>query len=242
MYEYCSLKQQIVVSYPEDMLILTAIRNNETGAYVTYNAIIESAQKYNVPVTKPLQVNFGTEYKTLGELLQHVKTTTELEGFVLCFENGEFYKLKTQWYFERSRKIAGSFTGQEKELWDLILNRKIDDLGGVLGEKRTELLEKQSVDLWAALGRSADKINKHVKDFMESHPDLTDQPHLARKLFKDQMESSGISKLLLSIYFKVFEGRDALELVVAKCIENINNKNRLNDVRDALAEGIVIRI
>lgn len=34
MFEWCSLKQRIVISYPEDKLVLLAVRNNITGEYL----------------------------------------------------------------------------------------------------------------------------------------------------------------------------------------------------------------
>lgn len=34
LFEWCSLKQRIVISYPEDKLVLLAVRNNITGEYL----------------------------------------------------------------------------------------------------------------------------------------------------------------------------------------------------------------
>jgi len=69
----------------------------------------------------------------MSNLLEHIKKQEGIEGYVIVFENGEMYKLKTNWYVERSKKIAGSFTGSEKELWKLILEQKIDDFAEALG-------------------------------------------------------------------------------------------------------------
>lgn len=233
LFEWCSYKQQIIVSYPEDMLVLTAIRNNATGEYVRFPEMHESAAKFSIPVTKPMTVSFGDQYKTLGQLLDHVKSTTGLEGFVLAFDNGEFYKLKTEWYFARSKKVAGHFTGQEKELWDLILNRKIDDLGGALGERRTEALEKHSMNLWGALERSAAKITKWV--------DEKKQKGLDRKAIAVDLTAE-VPKEWAAMYWAVYAGSDALEVIVTKCKEFLNNKNKLEIVRNAFAEGIVVQL
>lgn len=285
LFEWCSYRQQIIVSYPEDMLILTAIRNNNTGAYVQFEEMTKSAADYNVPVTKPMKVSFGSDYADLAKLLEHVKNTTDLEGFVLCFEDGDIYKLKTEWYFARSKKVAGSFTGQEKELWDLILNRKIDDLGGALGPKRTEVLEYQSLLLWQALERSAAKINKYLEDWkvkwaeqekakkdekveekveekvVETSTENNDLPAAdgdsadskpakksnkpttlvspERRAFAVDVQRD-IPREWTGLYFKVFEGADALELIVSKCKEMMGNRNTLDKVRTAFAEGIKV--
>jgi hypothetical protein len=179
-----------------------------------------------------MPVSFGDQYASLGELLSHVKSTTDLEGFVLCFNNGEFYKLKTEWYFARSKKVAGHFTGQEKELWDLILNRKIDDLGGALGPRRTELLEKHSLRLWQALERSAARMNQWIAD--KKKAGVTDQ-----KVFAD-IVTAEIPKEWTGMYFNVWKGGDALETIVEKCKAYMDNRNKLQRVRDTFAEGIIV--
>lgn len=234
LFEWCSYRQMIIVSYPEDMLVLTAIRNNTTGLYVQYPEMLSSAQQHNVPLTKPMKVSFGDEYKTLGELLHHVKETTNLEGFVMCFDNGEFYKLKTEWYFARSKKVAGHFTGQEKELWDLILNRKIDDLGDALGQKRTEALEVHSMNLWKALERSAERITKWIEDKKKAG-------YNTRKDFAAIVDAE-IPKQWSGLYYKIFAGADALEQVAEKCKEYMHNRNKLDQVRDYFAEGIKVEL
>lgn len=234
LFEWCSYRQQIIVSYPEDMLVLTAIRNNATGLYVTYGDMLASCAAHNVPLTKPMKVSFGEQYQSLGELLRHVKETTDLEGFVLCFETGEFYKLKTEWYFARSKKVAGHFTGQEKELWDLILNRKIDDLGGALGAKRTEALEQASMKLWKALERSAEKIQKWIDD--KKKAGCTQRKDFAALVDKE------IPKQWSGLYYHIFAGADALEEIVQKCKEYMPNRNKLDMVRDYFAEGIKVEL
>jgi hypothetical protein len=82
-----------------------------------------------------MNVEYGKDYTNAAELVQRVKAAEGLEGYVLAFENGEMYKMKCNWYMERSKKMAGSFTGQEKELWNIILENKIDDLSEALGER-----------------------------------------------------------------------------------------------------------
>lgn len=287
LFEWCSYRQQIIVSYPDDMLVLIAIRNNETGAYITLPEMQKSAAEYGVPVTKPMKVAFGTDYANLGELLNHVKNTTDLEGFVLCFEDGDIYKLKTEWYFARSKKVAGHFTGQEKELWDLILNRKIDDLGGALGAKRTEVLEHQSLLLWQALERTAAKVSKYLKEWKDNwkaqqeaeaakpkpaedekvetnseptQPEAEDESKqdgpkkngkkagTSAKTPESQMRAAFAKTAAIdfpevdyrSLYFKAFDGRDPLELIVERCLTAIDNRSALDRARSLYAEGIKI--
>ena len=46
LFEWCSLRTRIVLEYEEDLLVLLAIRNNNSGNYVPYNEVCESAQNY----------------------------------------------------------------------------------------------------------------------------------------------------------------------------------------------------
>jgi hypothetical protein len=39
----------------------------------------------------------------------------------LNFDNGEMFKMKCDWYIQRSKKMAGEFTGHEKDIWLLVL-------------------------------------------------------------------------------------------------------------------------
>ncbi len=52
IFEWCSRKQRIVVDYPNDMLVLTAIRKMVTGEYKLYDQMEALATPYRVPLVK----------------------------------------------------------------------------------------------------------------------------------------------------------------------------------------------
>jgi len=52
IFEWCSPRSKIVLFYENDLLVLTGIRSNETGLYIPYNAMIQSANKYDIPVAQ----------------------------------------------------------------------------------------------------------------------------------------------------------------------------------------------
>ena len=52
LFEWCSRKNRIVVDYPEDQLILTGMRYNNTGKYVDYEIMKSYATSWNIPVVK----------------------------------------------------------------------------------------------------------------------------------------------------------------------------------------------
>ena len=52
LFEWVSRKNRIVVDYPEDNLILTGMRYNNTGSYLTYAVMKSYATSWNIPVVK----------------------------------------------------------------------------------------------------------------------------------------------------------------------------------------------
>lgn len=266
------------------MLILTGMRHNQSGNYLTYKELRDAADKFNVPVTPLMKVEYSKDYDTAGQLLTRVKDAVNLEGYILAFENGEMYKMKCQWYVDRSKKvrlkrttssivrflrpysrfrlqIAGNFSGQEKELWALILDQKIDDLAESLGygefhlarmrltillppppsEKRRLKLEEYGMKLWQALERSANRISEVVEEAKKRELDRRDfVTEIQQRAEKG--DDKMITKDLLGIYYRVYEGHKALAELVEFVKRAINNKHKLDKVRHLVAEGIKINL
>ena len=41
IFEWCSRKQRIVIDYPQDRLVLTAVRDNQSGEYMRYDTMLD---------------------------------------------------------------------------------------------------------------------------------------------------------------------------------------------------------
>ncbi|KAL6079687.1 hypothetical protein QOT17_000802 [Balamuthia mandrillaris] len=162
LFEWCCVAQQIVVAYPEDLLMLISIRHNRTGAYVPYKEMVASAQKWGIPVVSALK---GT-LEGIEKLIDTVKKSEGLEGYVLIFQdNGEMYKIKSEWYFERSKKQPGGALGsQEKDVWLLALENKLDDIAITIGPAQRERVERFAEELFLAVDRTAKRIEAVVEE------------------------------------------------------------------------------
>ncbi len=97
--------------------------------------MVETAKRYNIPVVDTTHA----EGSNAAQLLAAVKKLENIEGFILNFDNGEMFKMKCDWYIQRSKKVnttanclsscanikwnqmAGEFTGHEKDIWLLVL-------------------------------------------------------------------------------------------------------------------------
>lgn len=57
LWEWCSRQNRIVLDYPEDRLVLTGIRENETGRYCLYENLEILAKDFEIDYVKPLRRN-----------------------------------------------------------------------------------------------------------------------------------------------------------------------------------------
>jgi len=136
IFEYCSPDNRIVVEYDEPRLVLTAIRNRNTGVYQPYEQVVEKAQEFDVPVVglMPLQD------QTISSVAEEIWTTVGAEGAVVRFEDGTLTKLKGEWYVQL-HKLLTYFEFEKDVAW-LILREKEDDLMGILTPERRQLLSQ----------------------------------------------------------------------------------------------------
>lgn len=121
IFEWCSRKQRIVLDYPEDQLILTAIRVMETGRYLRLDALHGNANVYGIPVLR----SFGIR-KDMDSFIEYTRDLKDLEGFVVRFDNGHMVKLKCDWYVQIHK--AKEKILQDRHIVELILDQKLDDV------------------------------------------------------------------------------------------------------------------
>lgn len=121
IYELCTKQNRIVLSYPEDTMILTAIRNMKTGEYISYDAMVESASDFNIPV-----VDSFNPINDITSFSDNVRDEQGIEGYVIRFHDGHMLKIKTDEY-------VAIHKAKESILWDrniveLIIENKLDDI------------------------------------------------------------------------------------------------------------------
>lgn len=89
-----------MLKYTNDVLVLTAIRHNSTGRYHLYPEMVEHAKRFDIPCTEVL-AGGGTGGM---DALKAMKQLEGVEGFVIRFDDGAMYKVKTEWYFANHKK------------------------------------------------------------------------------------------------------------------------------------------
>jgi T4 RnlA family RNA ligase len=89
LFEYVSYDNRIVLKYTTKELRLIGIRDNEDGEYTS-----AATWDFNkIPQVKTMKI------ESLSELEELMKTSTDMEGVVVEFEDGQLVKWKTAWYF-----------------------------------------------------------------------------------------------------------------------------------------------
>lgn len=151
VFEWCSNRNRIVLDYPEDRLVLTAMRETASGNYLLHDALVNIGERYGIDVVKAFSVEPGVN---IDFIIDNVRKDQETEGIVVRFDDGHMVKIKSDWYV-RIHKVK-SLLGQERDVVELILKNELDDMLPVLPREDVEKIEKFQTALM-------EKIVSHAK-------------------------------------------------------------------------------
>ena len=156
IFEWCSNKNRIVLDYPEDRLVLTAMREVHSGNYLLQDALERIGERYGIPVVKAYEITT----MSLQDVVGIIRKMEDAEGVVVRFDDGHMVKIKSDWYV-RIHKIK-SLLGQERDVVSLILNNQLDDMLPVLPREDVEKIERFQKILMSRLYSCADHLNALV--------------------------------------------------------------------------------
>jgi RNA ligase len=152
IFEWCSNKNRIVISYTEDRLVLTAIRHTITGEYIQYETMCNWANSYNIDIVK----QFPIFEKNAQQLAEETKKLKGVEGFVLRNKEGQMIKLKAEEYciFHRTKEDIR----YEKNLVKIIINNVLDDIKPLIVSDYIAKINKFEKEFWYNFNNSRDEI------------------------------------------------------------------------------------
>jgi RNA ligase len=220
IFEWCSRQQRIVVDYPSDRLVLTAIRDVNTGAYKSYDQMRTYAEAYGVDIVR----EYAGTVANMEALLSETHDLTGQEGWIIRFDDGHMLKLKGSEYVMQHR--AKDSIMRENGVIEMLLADKLDDVKAVLDSDTRHSLEKFEAAFWQGVATSAEMwqtVNTVVR-----------ARHGAdRKAFALAPTTAVMDGNLKSAIFKSwdapdFDWRQAVLDVVAK---NIGTSTRVEAVR-----------
>jgi len=146
LFEWCSNKNRVVIDYPEDQLILTGMRYNDTGSYVNYETMKNYATSWNIPVVKAVN---GLAVQDINLFVNQVREWESEEGVVVRFDNGHMVKIKCDDYVLRHK--SKDSISQEKNVLQCVLDDAVDDLVPLLAPEDAERLQRFQNAFWAGL-------------------------------------------------------------------------------------------
>lgn len=197
IFEWCSRKNRIVIDYSVDTLVLTAIRDNTTGVYIKDLESIGS--KYDIPVVKSF-----SKIRDITQFIASVQDQTNIEGYVLRFDNGHMLKFKTSEYclLHNSKEVAS----QEHNIVQAIIEEKIDDLKSLLIKEDLERVEEFEKDFWKSVSYHTEILEKQYAHYnMLSSGD--------RKKFALDIAPK-LNKIEASQIFAVWAGRPSQKVIL----------------------------
>ena len=152
IFEWCSRKQAIVIDHPVDRLVLTALRDTRSGEYETYDRMKQSLTEFAIPI---VEVYEGT-LENMQALLDHTRDLVGIEGYVVRFDSGHMLKVKAEDYVRKHK--AKDMIGREKNVIEIIVTEKADDVKGFLDAKDLARFEKFEADFWAGVKDTATEL------------------------------------------------------------------------------------
>eukprot|EP01130_Rhizamoeba_saxonica_P008059 TRINITY_DN3256_c0_g2_i3.p1 TRINITY_DN3256_c0_g2~~TRINITY_DN3256_c0_g2_i3.p1 ORF type:complete len:216 (-),score=50.63 TRINITY_DN3256_c0_g2_i3:22-669(-) len=206
-------------------MVLTGIRNNETGDYIIYDTMKQSADEYGIKIT---ECEYG-ELSNLDAFQDMLKKKEDIEGVVVRFDSGLMYKVKTDWYFARSHKEKQEYSlNSERAIWKLILEQEIDD---ALTTTKDRHLKNKVMEFQILLWDSIEDLARKLKSFV-------DKGNFANKLELVNITKGDdfpFHKSLQNIVFKLYDSdMDASGLVLEFAIKSCSSPHKLEKFKKIL--------
>lgn len=215
IFEWCSRNQRIVIDYPEDMLVLTAVRDNIEGSYIEPATVIDYYKSMNDDTSViRLVTSLFSEDASFNDVQTALTDNDTSEGIVVRFDNGHMLKMKTDWYCQlhRSKDVAS----RTHDVVQCILTDVVDDLkANLVGDDRARVDDLER------------RVNSHVLDMIFSvNGFILDNRRIYGDNKKDfalrLLNHTGFPSDINSVLFSVWDGKSALDVVRRYIINRTN--------------------
>jgi T4 RnlA family RNA ligase len=216
LFEWCSRKSKIVLDYPNDQLVLIAIRCNLSGNYISYKKMVAYGNKYKIPVVKAFQ---GTAHN-MQSLVDSVKDMQGIEGFVVRFESGQMVKIKSSEYVALHK--AKDAISLEKNVISVLINNQVDDLKPLLNPSDLSRLLKFEHDFWFGISGTV----RELIDLRESCTFIERKEYAVNFV---QQQDKKMQTLLYAMFD--FNPQSVLQLVKDTIVKNCHSQTQIDHCR-----------
>ena len=221
IFEWCSRQNRIVIDNgPKDSLVLTAVRQNDTGKYFHYYEMAYPFMRdYGIDIVRASN-NDGMMLITAEGIRNAASQLQESEGWVLRFADGHMVKVKSEWYVLR-HKSKDAITS-EKEVVSMIANETIDDIKSFITDEDIKRIDAFQKKFWTGVREQVAYITDRYTTIRASGVD--------RKGFA-LGEAQTMISFDKSFIFKMWDGCDAQELVVNAIKNSLGSREKLESAR-----------
>lgn len=217
IFEWVSRKNRIVVDYPDDQLILTAVRDIHSGNYIPYSQLVETGKNYDIPVVKAI----AGDDTDIEKIVDHIRKWDDGEGVVIRFDNGHMVKVKADEYILRHR--SKEQINSEKNIIQVILNDSVDDMIPLLTPEDAQRLKDFQQKFWCAVDEVSSDLTQIFEGGDRMYPD------------KKEFAVEFVNKMLLPIHrpfmFGMKQGKDCKQLLTDSIEKSLSSQTKLNDSR-----------
>ena len=218
IFEWCSRKNRIVVDYPEDQLILTGIRDNDTGYYVTHEVMKNYASAWSIPVVKSLA---GLAVQNIDLFVKQVREWDDGEGVVLRFDNGHMVKVKADEYVLRHK--SKEQISQEKNVLQTILSDSVDDVIPLLTPDDATRLKAFQNAFWASVVDLCIDMDHLFQMGVKKYPDKKD--------FAVEYVQKEIPPMYAPIMYAMKGGKGSRQTIVDMISKSLSTQTKIDENR-----------
>jgi RNA ligase len=218
LFEWCSNKNRIVISYSEDQLILTGMRYNDTGKYVDYETMKTYATAWNIPVVQAVD---GLAVQDINLFVKQVREWEDSEGVVVRFSSGEMVKIKADDYVLR-HKTKDSIS-QEKNVIATILDDSVDDLVPLLTPQDAERLIQFQNAFWVSLEDVACDLADLFVTGNTKYPDKKD--------FAVEFVQKIVLPKYAPIMYAMKAGKGSQEVLIDMIRKSLSSQSKIDQIR-----------
>jgi RNA ligase len=221
IFEWCSRKQRIVVDYPEDRLVLIAVREKESGRYQSYEWMQTYADQFDIDLIK----TYKGDAISMAHLMEETRDSNGIEGYIVRFDDGHMLKIKGEWYL-RIHKVKDSLT-HEKNVIELLTSGRIDDVKSFMLDEDRKRINEFEYKFWQGIHNVVEKYENYFQTVIVEQ-ELDRKTWALNYMPKMQKDDPFIS----GIIFGKFDNKDVRSMVLDIIKKNCGTQTKVNAARN----------